>query len=836
MKPNERERENTSPEEMETQYSPPPTRARGGREETESVEETQPRAGEIPSELDYLILGKYRLIKLLGRGGMGYIYLAEHTDLRKLVAIKVISEKLSDRPQFLDLFKREARSAAKLQHPNIARVFDYGQEKGKCFYVMDYVEGTSLAEIIESSAPLPLKRALAIFKEILEALGHAHKSGIIHRDIKPSNILIDQASSVKLLDFGLARSIYGEDGLTTAGQSPGGTPSYMSPEQRKGEATDARTDIYSAGVTLFEMLTGTLPRDVTSPRERLLSVLKRSANPLQKVRSSQIADIVMKCLDDVSRRYASAEEVLTDVERIERRLQQQRWFFRSAAGAVAATGLGVVVVLLLTAPKTQATDAARHLEDKDFPKAATLFSNLCKRNPSDVKTRYGLGLSYIGMGKLEAAESEFRKIAQASGRRTTADEEGLARVAYVRKDEEQVLGQYKKAVETGKEHTLIYVTMGDLYLLRNQLDKAVEEYEKALGRQPIFRFQLAEAYAGLGKAYARRGDLDEGLSSLRHAERVRPSDAEIASATAYVLMRKGEYDEALREVEKAASTNPKDDLSAFLKAEIARRADADEHRRISQLVDDLINKAEKTPPRFTGEQDRWESRPMALAILDLKKADFAFAREGQYEMLMFNLARAINEAGRVSVVEREVIEELLRELKIGTSDLADPQAALALRKILPAGLIATGTLRSHNSRFAVDLRLAETETSKLSIWLSQVQKENEALPEFAHRLAKTLSAKVASTYPLRATITTLHTKQATLNIGARHGLAVGTQMHVVKRQPEQVGEKTVYREITAGKLTVTRVDAETAVGEVTEGYEGVSANDMAIEIVKTETQ
>ena len=164
MKPHERDPKDTVSEDMQTEYSPPPTgMASGERAKTETAEETRER--EVPPELDYLILGKYRLVKMLGKGGMGEIYLAEHTELRKLVAIKIISEQLMHSPQFTSLFKREARSAARLQHPYIARVFDYGEEKGKCFYVMDYIQGQSLADIIDTSGRFPLKKALEITAE-----------------------------------------------------------------------------------------------------------------------------------------------------------------------------------------------------------------------------------------------------------------------------------------------------------------------------------------------------------------------------------------------------------------------------------------------------------------------------------------------------------------------------------------------------------------------------------------------------------------------------------------------------------------------------------------------
>ncbi len=747
MTPYESDGKDTISEDMETKYSPPPTQSpEQKRTETDSVKGTEGR--DIPTDLDYLILGKYRAIKLLGQGGMGSIYLAEHTELRKLVAIKIISERLSHSPQFLSLFKREARSAAKLQHPHIARVFDYGEEKGKWFYVMDYVQGTSLGEVIDSSAPFPLHRGLEVFKQILQALDHAHKSGIVHRDIKPNNVLIDQEGSVKLVDFGLARSLYGDDSLTAAGQSPGGTPSYMSPEQRKGEATDTRTDIYSAGVTLFEMLTGVLPRDVTAPREELLAALGKSLNPFHRVRAARVASLVMGCLDEASKRYRTAEEALAEVGKIERRFQQQRWFVRSAAGAAAAAALAVAAVLLLTPPRSQASDAVKCLEENKFSKAAKLFAQLSQKEPSDVRSKYGLGLAYLGMGKLEKAEQQFKEIARSHDEGTTADEEGLARVAYARNDSDEALELYQKAVATGNEHTLIHATIGDIYLLRDQLDRAIEEYQQALTRNPMFRFQLAAAYAGLGRAYARRGELKQGLDQLKRAEKIRPSDAEIASALGYVQMKKGDYQAALKAVEKAAKLNPGDDLSRFLKGEISRKTDAENQKRISALVDDLIEAANASP-RPAVPENQWRSGALAVSVLDLKRAAFAFRRDGEYEMLMFHLGQAMSENKRLSVVEREALEELLTELKLGASSLADPKAALALGKVIPAGLIATGTLRGEDGRFAVDLRFAETETTRVSLFISQTQEPGESVPEFAQRLARQIAEKINETYPLK---------------------------------------------------------------------------------------
>ncbi len=790
MKPYESDPNETASEDVKTQYSPPPTnRLSGQHSDTETAEETD--VGEVPENLDYLILGKYRVIKQLGKGGMGDIYLAEHTQLRKLVAIKIISEELSKRPQFVNLFKREARSAAKLQHPNIAQVFDYGEEKGKYFYVMDYIQGENLADIIDSSAPLPLKKSLEIFRQILEGLEHAHQSGILHRDIKPANILIDDSGLVKLLDFGLARSIYGDDSLTAAGQSPGGTPSYTSPEQRKGEPTDARTDIYSAGVTVFEMLTGEIPRDLTSPRNRLAMELKTTLNPLQKVRASHAANVIMKCLEDTTKRYRTAGQVLEDVQRIERGMLQQRWVLGSVAGAAAAAAVAAVVVLTLAPPKSLATDAVRYLEKDQFSRAAKLFTKLSAKDPSDVKSRYGLGLSYLGLGELDNAKAEFEKIARSSGRDTTADEEGLARVAFIGNDADEAVKLCEAAIKTGKAHSLAHVTLGDIYRLRNQLDMALEEYEEALQRKPMFRYQLAEAYAGLG----------------------------------YVLMEKGNYEKALTAVEGAEKTRGQDELLAFLKSQIARKDDTAERERINTLVNDLIEQANaRTAVEATDET--WGWKPTVLAILDLKRPGVALPRPGEYEMLMFNLTRGLHQEKRITVVEREVLEALLAELRLGTSDLADPTAQLRLGKVLPAGLMVAGAVRNDDGRLAVDVRLVETETTQLKEMFSQEQEEGENVAKFAERLAGQLAEKVRAVHPLKGAIVEHKGNTVTLDVGARHGLTTGTTMKIL----ELPGERET------GKLVVKKVNENSAIGEIIERSGEIAAENGVVEVLETDTQ
>src|SRR5690242_9346138 len=204
-------------------------------------------------------IGRYRVEGLLGTGAMGEVYRAHDPAIDRLVAIKVVRPELvagSGGEQLLERFRREARAAGRRFHPNIVAIWDFGDDNGMPFLVMELVEGQSLDQLIKSSGPLAQDRSFAIISQVLSALGFAHASGIVHRDIKPSNIMILPGDQVKVADFGIARLDASE--FTIVGDLLG-TPAYMAPEQLSGAPIDHRADLFAAGVILFEMLTGVKP-------------------------------------------------------------------------------------------------------------------------------------------------------------------------------------------------------------------------------------------------------------------------------------------------------------------------------------------------------------------------------------------------------------------------------------------------------------------------------------------------------------------------------------------------------------------------------------------------
>ncbi len=300
------------------------------------------------------------ILELLGHGGMGAVYKARQPGLDRLVALKILPDKPAKDPGFAERFTREARALAKLSHPNIVAVYDFGQTHGLHYFIMEYVDGPNLRQI-EQTGKLGPREALQIIPQICEALQFAHDEGIVHRDIKPENVLLDKKGKVKIADFGLAKILGMESRAfrLTGAKDVMGTPHYMAPEQVENpRQVDHRADIYSLGVVFYEMLTGELP-------------LGRFAPPSQKVHVDvRLDEIVLHALEkEPQRRYQHVSEVKTDVETIGTRAPAappppppaavpvvpapKREFWKTAVGVLAITLtivlIGSLLMLALTA-------------------------------------------------------------------------------------------------------------------------------------------------------------------------------------------------------------------------------------------------------------------------------------------------------------------------------------------------------------------------------------------------------------------------------------------------------------------------------------------------------
>ncbi len=273
-------------------------------------------------------LGKYELRERIGRGGMAEVYKAYHAALDRFVAIKILHPFLGEEPEFKGRFEREARNVARLRHSNIIHVYDFEFDPRRDLYymVMEYIDGLTLrdrlAEAGAEGEPIPVEEAIRIVTPLASAIAYAHSRGMVHRDIKPANIMIDADERVVLTDFGIARMVSGPN--VTASGSMVGTPAYMSPEQGLGQAGDHRSDIYSLGVVLYQLVTGATPFDADTP---IGIVLRHVNDPLPPPTTlnpdipEPLEAILFKSLDkDPDRRYQDAALMEQDLLAFQRYL------------------------------------------------------------------------------------------------------------------------------------------------------------------------------------------------------------------------------------------------------------------------------------------------------------------------------------------------------------------------------------------------------------------------------------------------------------------------------------------------------------------------------------
>jgi eukaryotic-like serine/threonine-protein kinase len=343
-----------------------------------------------------IINERYEIHKRVGRGGMADVFLARDRLLDRQVAIKVLFPEFAVDPNFVERFRREAQAAANLSHPNIVNVYDWGKYEGTYFIAMEYVQGRTLAEILKTNKRLTPKQSAEIASEVAAALGFAHEAGLAHRDIKPANILIGTNGQVKVADFGIARAMNSatESNLTQAG-SVMGTASYFSPEQAQGAQPDPRSDLYSLGIVMYEMVAGKPPFTGENPVSIAYKQVHDQPTPLNKIVDSiprSFEAIVAKLLaKDPKLRYSSAHALRDDLRRFRSGEQVQALVAAAARPQTPAAGVARPTVTSGTTPTmTQPVDRG---PSPSHPPIAGAPTSMMPRQPGPDLTHYPPGAS-----------------------------------------------------------------------------------------------------------------------------------------------------------------------------------------------------------------------------------------------------------------------------------------------------------------------------------------------------------------------------------------------------------------------------------------------------------
>jgi len=566
----------------------------------------------------------YKILEKLGGGGMGVVFKAKDTRLGRLVALKFLPEGIAHDAQTIERFRREARAASALNHPNICTIHDVGEFEGRPYITMELLEGQTLKHRI-AGKPIDTAEFLEISIQIADGLEAAHEKGIVHRDIKPANIFVSPRGAVKILDFGLAKlaptlvqgaesvahmggatqtHILGDENLTSPGSSMG-TIAYMSPEQARGEELDARSDLFSLGVVLYEMATGTVPFPGATAAVVFNAILTSAPKPATQVNKRlphAIDTILDKVLEkDPEMRCQTAGELKTDLKRLRRDLNSGR---QSAAVKSASGSSAAVPTPAAPAAPARKSVAVLYFENQSGAKEDEYFrdgmtediiTELSKITQLKVFPRsemltfrdkpvtapvvgQQLGASYVLEGTIRRAGNRLRittQLVETASRSADWAERYDRQMDDVFSIQEEIalsIAQALRVTLTPQEEKKIarkptenpqaydFYLRGRNYTRQQNFDFALQMYEQAIKLDP----QFALAYAGVanicGLIHEFREQspkwIEKGLAACDHAHALDPSLAEVAAARARVYYAERKYDEAIRYAQLAIERRP----------------------------------------------------------------------------------------------------------------------------------------------------------------------------------------------------------------------------------------------------------------------------------------
>ena len=593
-------------------------------------------------------LGPYEIISPLGAGGRGEVYLAEDTRLDRRVALKLLPPALVSDEQAKKRLLREAKSAATLDHPNICAIYEVGEENGRNFIAMQFVEGETLAARIERK-PLDINAALDIADQVADALAAAHSRGIVHRDIKPQNIMIAGSGLVKVLDFGLAKKIYDQpidvsaaetaSFLTEAGLIVGTAP-YMSPEQVRAESLDARSDIFSFGAVLYEMLSGRRPFVAKSTAELISAILTHEPAPLRNQEGSMPAkldQLVRTCLaKDPSNRFQTMEELRAELKAARRDFESGNPAALTAATTVFTTGrvehekwrgllsnrvaLAWTSFILILAASVyalflwnSASSSSSVIKPTSSPaydlylrgkvnsrsqnreyneNAISLLEQAIKADPGFAPAYAELARAYSIKSWYFATELEQKRLnveAEANVDKALALDRNLAEAHSARAfilwthakgfPHEQSIKSYLRALALNPDDEEAHHQLGTIYLHIGLFEKGWDEIEKALAINPAFT--LARFRFGVIDIY--RGEYEEALRVFKSIPReANPSLRDRNMATA--LFQLGRIDDASAVIDEYLKTYPDDEGGAMTSVKAMLLARAGDNEEAAQTI------------------------------------------------------------------------------------------------------------------------------------------------------------------------------------------------------------------------------------------------------------
>jgi tetratricopeptide (TPR) repeat protein/peroxiredoxin len=464
--------------------------------------------------------------------------------------------------------------------------------------------------------------------------------------------------------------------------------------------------------------------------------------------------------------------------------------------------------------------AERELQRKQTHMAKAISNTISQKYPQNMQAKAIKGHALIAEGKLKDAENVFGDLSRKSGKAGVIGKEGLAKV-YIKKGQpEKALPIIQEVEQKDPDRDYPHVLKSDILAAQNKRKEATDELEKAISKKSDVPYLETEKYNKLGVYYAKEGKHSKARELYNKTIEIDPLDIEGTTNKGIAYEKEGNLDKALESYRQALAMNSNDMYARVL----AKRAqemldiqkDAERSKRVNQLVKDLAERYRSQKKTAAKVEDEWTSQPMILTFIDFQEKGIIPERDGFSDVLIAQLTDSLNASGRVKVVERALIERLLEELNLGTSDLANPETALRLGKILAAKLIGTGSLYYMPQGTTLNLRLIETETSSISQTTTRQMDAEMSTDKALLDLNREILKNVIMKYPLRGFLAKVKDDEVVINLGAKQGVVTGTKFDVLGEQEaiQYKGKTLKSSPKTVAQLEVTRAEPDLSFAKI----------------------
>ena len=459
--------------------------------------------------------------------------------------------------------------------------------------------------------------------------------------------------------------------------------------------------------------------------------------------------------------------------------------------------------------------AERTLQRKQTMLAKAISNEVEKKNPDNINAKTVKGYAALKEGNLDEAETTFQTLSKSKGEAEVVGKEGLSAVYAKRGKTDEALKIAAEVEQKAPDRAFVHVVKGDILYSQNRKDEARQEYEKGVEKTSAAPFQKAMAYNQLGRLNASLGRYEQARDLYDQAVEIDPYNIEATSNKGMTYEKQGRWNDALGAYQKALSLNKQDTFAAVLarKAEamLAIQQDVAKKERMDKLVKDLAARYRSQKTSKTKEEDAWTSRPMVLSFVDFQEKGGLSERDGFSTVLTTQLSDQLNASGRVQAVERVLIERLLEELNLGSSELADPETALKLGKVLAAKVIGTGTLFFLPDGTILNMRLIDTETSAIPKVVTKQFTSEVSFDKEIGKLNREILKAIIDNYPLQGYVVQISAdQQVMVNLGAKQGVVLGTKFDVIEEQApvEYKGKLLRGAPKTVAQIEIVRVEPD----------------------------